>query len=495
MNYKQEDFTYKADTSNPAVLGVLEGPVADIVNPTRNGRKYSETLWEKVFNSPIVKEKLACGGIFGESQHPVDRQEVDTEKIAIAMKEAPVKHDDGKLYARFYILDTPCGRILKTLADFGYKIGISSRGSGDTYTDADGNEVVDEDTYDFETFDAVLLPSVKEARMQVVNEGLDENTLKLKKALNESLEKATPDERKVMEEALDNLHISYKQQDAVNINEVSEAKAVENSEAIVAELQEALKKVKHLEAKVLDLQEKLSVSYTKEAKVDEQVQRYKKAITKLNEQASTATKLSELNEKLNRDLEKRNTQIKQLQMSIRKQHNVITESVNSTDNLKQRLQESNKKIANLTTNNNQLQESFATKTKALNEKIEGLQKDLDINRKQYSEKLDKSQKLVEKYRNIAQVSVDRYIKSQAVRLGVSVNEIKNRLNESYTFDDIDEVCESLQSYKLNMSKLPFASLKENVQVKINPSVNEKLPVKRNDVDDVDEDLLRLANLH
>ena len=39
-------------------------------------------------------------------------------------------------------------------------------------------------------------------------------------------------------------------------------------------------------------------------------------------------------------------------MSIRKQHNVITESVNSTDNLKQRLQESNKKIANLTTNNN-----------------------------------------------------------------------------------------------------------------------------------------------
>ena len=55
------------------------------------------------------------------------------------------------------------------------------------------------------------------------------------------------------------------------------------------------------------MQEKLSVSYTKEAKVDEQVQRYKKAITKLNEQASTATKLSELNEKLNRDLEKRNT--------------------------------------------------------------------------------------------------------------------------------------------------------------------------------------------
>ena len=86
MDYKQEDFIYKADTSNPAVLGVLEGPVADIINPTRNGRKYSDKLWQKVFDSDIVNELLESGGIFGESQHPTDRQEVDTEKIAIALK-------------------------------------------------------------------------------------------------------------------------------------------------------------------------------------------------------------------------------------------------------------------------------------------------------------------------------------------------------------------------------------------------------------------------
>ena len=58
MDYKQEDFIYKADTSNPAVLGVLEGPVADIINPTRNGRGYSEQLWENVFNNPIMQEKI-----------------------------------------------------------------------------------------------------------------------------------------------------------------------------------------------------------------------------------------------------------------------------------------------------------------------------------------------------------------------------------------------------------------------------------------------------
>ena len=27
------------------ILGRLYGPVADVINPTRNGRKYSEELW------------------------------------------------------------------------------------------------------------------------------------------------------------------------------------------------------------------------------------------------------------------------------------------------------------------------------------------------------------------------------------------------------------------------------------------------------------------
>ena len=49
-------FKYSVKQDDPTILGVLEGPVADIINPTRNGRKYSEALWEKVFNSDIVKE-------------------------------------------------------------------------------------------------------------------------------------------------------------------------------------------------------------------------------------------------------------------------------------------------------------------------------------------------------------------------------------------------------------------------------------------------------
>ena len=70
------------------ILGRLTGPCADIVNPTRNGRKYSEELWDKVFSSPLVQEQFNAGGIFGELTHP-DREDVDIEKIAIVMP-API---------------------------------------------------------------------------------------------------------------------------------------------------------------------------------------------------------------------------------------------------------------------------------------------------------------------------------------------------------------------------------------------------------------------
>ena len=119
------------DKGNP-ILGRLQGPCADFLQPTRNGRKYDESLWEKVFNDPIVKEYFDCGGIPGELDHPADRTETCSEKIAIIMPEPPKKNKDGQLIASFDILDTPNGRITYTLAKYGYKLGISSRGSGDT---------------------------------------------------------------------------------------------------------------------------------------------------------------------------------------------------------------------------------------------------------------------------------------------------------------------------------------------------------------------------
>ncbi|MBQ6631214.1 MAG: hypothetical protein IJH55_03670 [Romboutsia sp.] len=191
------------------ILGRLVGVMADTVNPTRNGRSYSSKLWENVFNNPIMKERIENNCCFGELGHPIDREETDMEKIAICMDGLPKKDKDGKLQAVFNILDTPNGRILKTLCDYGCNIGISSRGSGDLVTDFDGNESVDPDTYNCEGWDAVLIPAVKEARLKYVTESLDKKRYNksLRTKLQEALDKETADNRKVMSESLSALGI------------------------------------------------------------------------------------------------------------------------------------------------------------------------------------------------------------------------------------------------------------------------------------------------
>ena len=86
----------KTNKKNEAILGRLEGPCADCISSTRNGRKYSDKLWTKVFSNPIVQETIDNGGIVGEFGHPLDgRTEVEPEKIAIIMPEVPERGKDG----------------------------------------------------------------------------------------------------------------------------------------------------------------------------------------------------------------------------------------------------------------------------------------------------------------------------------------------------------------------------------------------------------------
>lgn len=209
-----EDTSLKFKTISPeekskkGILGRLYGNVASFAAPTRNGRRYSQELWQKLFDSPLIKERFANGGIFGELCHP-DYEDVNMEKVAIVMPEPPVKDNDGNLVAYVDIVDTPCGRIAYQLAKYGYKFGISSRGSGDIIEDYNGNEEVDPDTYQLNAFDLVEIPAVESARLQFV-ESLDTKKRygkTLKEELVNELNKASEEDKKIMSESLKNLDI------------------------------------------------------------------------------------------------------------------------------------------------------------------------------------------------------------------------------------------------------------------------------------------------
>ena len=112
---------------------------------------------------------------------------------------------------------------------------------------------------------------------------------------------------------------------------------------------------------------------------------------------------------------------------------------------------------------------------------------------EYSDKLAKANAVTEKYRKIAKASIDKYIESKASILGVSSQDIKNRLSENYSFDEIDRVCESMKSYRVNMSRLPFETStlkKNNVTVKVTESKEPILPSYGLD-DEVDSSLMGL----
>lgn len=476
----KDSFKYKKDLDNPAVLGVLEGPCADIQIPTRNGRMYSEALWEKVFQSDLVKESLENGGIFGEAQHPADREETDTEKIAIAMKEAPIKKN-GKLFGRFYILDTPCGRIVKTLCDFGYKWGISSRGSGDVTTDYNGNESVDPDTYDFKAFDAVLIPAVKAARLVPVNESLGNKTLK--QVLNESLNNAGENERKVMTETLDSLKIDYKDSSESREEDVNQTKseAVTDGSDLVKDLQEALKNNAALTKQVAELQEKLSVSYAKDIKQEATLTKLKNAVTQLSEDVKKNSAVKTQLASMRTQLEEKSQQFIEQQKLLEATNNKLKSVISNRRSLNENIDAKNTRINDLTATIKSLKENLESvkaesesEVSSLKEELSELKTDSQVKNSQYAKKLSAANALVEKYRKTAETAVNRYIESKATQLGVTAVEIKNRLDESYSFDDVDKVCDSLRSYKRNMNKLPFnigsapidrITLKENKDTK------------------------------
>lgn len=173
---------------NPHCLGTIKGPCADYKNKTRNGNFYSRRLWENVFKDPLVKESLEDNVLIGELDHPGDRLETKAVNACIVMTDYEFDDNEGEVIGTFDILDTPNGKILKSLLDYGCKMGVSSRGEGDV-TEVDGQNNIDEDTYYFVAFDAVVLPAVKSAKPALA-ESLQKRQ-SLKESLEEQIKSAT----------------------------------------------------------------------------------------------------------------------------------------------------------------------------------------------------------------------------------------------------------------------------------------------------------------
>ena len=139
------------------ILGVYEGECADANVTNNNGLDIQREVWETVFHSDEYKTGIEKGWYIGYLGHPEDPGCQEFKDSCIVMTEGHIE-DNGKVFGKFNLLDTPVGRIVNTLRKAGVKFGISVRGAGDIIANS-----VDPETFVFRGFDLVAFPAYPDA--------------------------------------------------------------------------------------------------------------------------------------------------------------------------------------------------------------------------------------------------------------------------------------------------------------------------------------------
>lgn len=152
------------------VLHVLEGACMEMDAVNRNNRIYpKELVVKKILNNDATNDLMRKSCLFGEGCHPETRLETIVPNICMSVEKLWIPDNDpSKLYGRFAILDTPTGRIVSTLLEYGAKIGVSARASGTSTFTPEGYELLNVDDYEFYTFDVVTEPGFACARPNLV---------------------------------------------------------------------------------------------------------------------------------------------------------------------------------------------------------------------------------------------------------------------------------------------------------------------------------------
>lgn len=174
----------EADTFKNNNQYYLEGVFADLSGKeNRNGRIYTPEEYLPHLN--YLREDIKKGdALLGELDHPEDRFEVNIKEVSHEIVDIWYVPEKKQVMGKIRLLDTPNGKIAKSLVDDGVPLHISSRSAGSV--DPTSHKV---DIQQIFTFDLVAKPGFAEAILHRVNENasskkLSENSISY---LNNSL--------------------------------------------------------------------------------------------------------------------------------------------------------------------------------------------------------------------------------------------------------------------------------------------------------------------
>lgn len=157
---------YIVEEKNGVKSLYIQGPFLVGETKNRNGRIYPiGTLAKeaKRYNEEYVKTNRA----FGELGHP-DSPSINLDRVSHMI--TSLKQEGNMFVGKAKILETPMGKIAKSLMEGGATLGVSSRGMG-SLKEVNGVNVVQDDYYLATAADIVADPSAPGAFVQGIMEG------------------------------------------------------------------------------------------------------------------------------------------------------------------------------------------------------------------------------------------------------------------------------------------------------------------------------------
>lgn len=365
------------DTKKRAnVLHVLEGACMEMDAVNRNNRIYpKELVVKKILNNDSTNDLMRKNCLFGEGCHPETRLETIVPNICISVEKLWIPDKDpNKLYGRFAVLDTPTGRIVNTLLEYGAKIGVSARASGTSTFTPEGYELLNVDDYEFYTFDIVTEPGFACARPNLV-EG------KNSKSIINEYKKYSTNELSCVKNLIEQYPSFFKTEiSAVNslISENNQPQKSQESEQVIKEneienLKKEINRLKKENAKLRNINKKKHIK--------EQT-----TISKLSKQVDILKYHFKECTKSNKVLEQTNKALKVLTESQRKalknKINIKSKTINETLNKKlkevsdkEKYEENVKLIAKKTSiNESKVKQYYKSINDNVNETIDSIKK-------------------------------------------------------------------------------------------------------------------------
>ena len=161
-----EDIKVITEEKNGVKSLYITGPFLVGEQKNRNGRVYPKSILEREVKR-YHEEYITKNRAFGELGHP-DSPSINLDRVSHLI--VNLRQEGASFVGKAKILETPMGKIAKSLLEGGATLGVSSRGMG-SLKEQDGVNLVQDDYFLATAADIVADPSAPGAFVQGIMEG------------------------------------------------------------------------------------------------------------------------------------------------------------------------------------------------------------------------------------------------------------------------------------------------------------------------------------